>query len=93
MKSITINFWCDKGHTQELRVDHKLGIEYAEGLAGLMDGTSPMYVHSPIGTDSVIGKCGYPGCGAQVHSTVEVKDESHPGRKIDPPPHGGPDSH
>jgi hypothetical protein len=55
---------CDNGHVQEITIRNQPRW-YAEGLAFLMDGTSPMYVHSPIGTNSVIGKCGI--CRAQIH--------------------------
>ena len=58
---------CEAGHSQEIIIEG-LGREYAELQAGLLDGTSPMYIHSPIGTDSVIGKCGI--CRAQIHCVV-----------------------
>jgi hypothetical protein len=42
--------------------------EYAELFAGLLDGSSTMYVHPP-GPESVIGKCGI--CRAQIRCVVE----------------------
>ena len=63
---------CPNGHNQHL--DYK-GIDrsFVDGQAGLLDGTSPFYVHSPIGTDSVIGKCGI--CKAQIKCSVLDIDE------------------
>lgn|SRR5678815_2537693 len=62
---------CPNGHTQTLRLEG-FTREYAEGYAGLLDGTSPWYVHSPIGTDSLIGKCAT--CKAQIKCEVtEIK--------------------
>lgn len=48
---------CEGGHTQVIKVDGKLGREWAEAQAGLLDGSSSMYIHPP-GPESVIGKCG-----------------------------------
>lgn len=59
---------CGNGHSEEIRVEESLGPEWVKNLAGLLDGTSPFYVHSPIGTDSVIGKCGI--CLAQLECTI-----------------------
>jgi hypothetical protein len=63
---------CKNNHTQTLKVGKDLGRPYAEELADLLDGTSTMYVHSPIYTDSVIGKCGI--CRARL--TCTVSDEA-----------------
>lgn len=54
-------------HIQELIIDPLLGRSYAEGLAGLLDGSSKMYLFPP-GPGSVIGKCGI--CKAQIKCTV-----------------------
>lgn len=68
MMDYTITARCEQGHSQEIRVDGSLGLEWAKGQAGLPDGSSPMYLRSPIGTDSVIGKCGI--CRAQIQCEV-----------------------
>lgn len=65
---ISIDITCTNGHRQRLGVDPRLGVEFAHQQAGLMDGTSPHYVVSPVGTDSPIGKCGI--CKAQLTATV-----------------------
>ena len=44
----------------------------ATALAEVLDGTSPMYVGSPVADGSVIGKCGI--CRAQIQ--CEVTDET-----------------
>jgi hypothetical protein len=67
-KPIRVAIQCSNGHKQEMKIARRMGMEWAEGMAGLLDGTSPMYQHSPIGTDSVIGKCGI--CQAQLKATV-----------------------
>lgn len=58
---------CDGGHRQTV---HYCGMsrKFVEGVAGLLDGSSPMYQFPP-GDDSVIGKCSK--CGAKIHCTVE----------------------
>ncbi len=48
---------CPAGHEQTFYLDPSLTLEWAQQWAGLLDGSSPLYVHSPIGTDSPIGKC------------------------------------
>ena len=58
---------CGGGHSQVLRVHEILGRAAAEGLATLLDGTSPMYLQRP-GADSVVGKCGI--CGAAFRCQV-----------------------
>ena len=60
---------CDNGHSQVMQVAGNLGREYAERLAGLLDGTSDLYRYPP-GEESVIGKCGI--CGAKI--TCEVSE-------------------
>lgn len=50
--------------------------EYAERFAGLLDGTSPMYVH-PVDERSIIGKCGR--CNARFRCEVlEMPDSEVP---------------
>ena len=46
-----------RGYTREMAID----------FAGMLDGTSPMFVHPPREVDSahtMIGKCTWEGCGA-----------------------------
>ena len=45
--------------------------EYAELFAGLLDGSSTLYVHPP-GPQSVTGKCGI--CRAQILCVVEESE-------------------
>jgi hypothetical protein len=49
----------------------ELNRDYVEGLAGLLDGTSPWFIHPP-GPDSTIGKCAT--CGGQLESSIEERD-------------------
>ena len=77
---------CKNGHSQTLQYKD-LPLEFVVQQAGLLDGTSPFYVHSPIGTDSVIGKCGI--CGTQISCTVSTADTNDSGG-TDPEP--GPSS-
>lgn len=67
MSEITVTATCTEGHCQSLRVGG-MTFEWARMWVGLMDGTSPMYIHSPIGTDSLIGKCGI--CGSKIKCEV-----------------------
>lgn len=66
--SFVITAVCENGHSQGIRIAGSLGREFADVQVGLLDGTSPLYLHSPIGTDSFIGKCGI--CRAQIKCTV-----------------------
>lgn len=67
---------CANGHVEEIR-GGGLGLEWAMILAGLLDGSSPLYQPSPIGTDRIIGKCGI--CLAQLKCTAEGEpDQSDP---------------
>lgn len=70
---ISIEITCANGHTQRMGVDPRLGYEFAVQQAGLMDGTSPHFVKSPIGTDSPIGKCEI--CKAQLTACVSEIDD------------------
>ncbi len=67
MNPTHIEVCCEKGHRQVIKVDSSLGEEWARNLAGLLDGTSPMYVYPP-GEDSPIGKCGV--CGTPITATI-----------------------
>ena len=59
---------CENGHTQKLRLDaNSYSKAGAEQWAGLMDGTSPFFLHPP-GDESVIGKCGI--CGKRFKCSV-----------------------
>ena len=53
-------------HAKVLRITGK-DEEYAKTLAGLLDGTSHLYVYKP-GPDSPIGKCGV--CGSALGCDV-----------------------
>jgi hypothetical protein len=84
---ILVTAKCDNGHEQKIKFINPVegvktdDLAWAKTWAGLMDSTSQLYVASPIGTDSVIGKCGI--CKAQIHCTVsESKTE---GRIPEPP--------
>lgn len=72
MNMIQITIRCaahpDK-HAKVLRIHEELGLQFAELLAGLLDGTSPMFIRKP-GVLSPIGKCAT--CGGQL--TSEVKE-------------------
>jgi hypothetical protein len=57
----------DENHAKVLRIDPALGLGYAETLAGLLDGSSPLYIYPP-GEGSPIGKCAV--CGAKLNCTV-----------------------
>lgn len=59
-------------HAKILRVSPELGRDYAETFAGLLCGTSPMYIHKP-GPNSPIGKCAT--CGGQLTYTIEERGD------------------
>lgn len=69
MNEIRILVKCIKreDHRKILRMRVELGKHYAETLAGLLDGTSPYYIHKPA-EGSPIGKCGL--CGAPLECEV-----------------------
>lgn len=69
-QTFTVTMTCGNGHVQQV-VYSGVARAFVEGVAGLMDGTSPMYVHPP-GPDSVIGKCGI--CRAWLKAKVEDGD-------------------
>lgn len=58
---------CGAGHRQSIVVE-VCSEEFAETMAGLLDGTSTLY-KVPPDDDSPIGKCGI--CGKSVRCTVE----------------------
>jgi hypothetical protein len=62
---------CESGHRQSFTIEN-MSPEWVEMWAGLMDGTSPLYVHPPD-EKSVIGKCGI--CGKPFKASV-VNDVS-----------------
>jgi hypothetical protein len=60
---------CTEGHSQSVQLLGQGRLE-VNRWAGLMDGTSPFYIRSPIGDpQSLIGKCGI--CGGQIKCSVE----------------------
>lgn len=65
---ITVRCKNDQDHAKILKIDARLGIEYAEALCGLIDGSSRHYIHPP-GDLSPIGKCGI--CHGKLAATVE----------------------
>jgi hypothetical protein len=70
---ISVTAKCVGGHEQTLKLQG-MSLETARAWAGLMDGTSPFYVRSPIGDpDTLIGRCGI--CRGQITCTVAVVDE------------------
>lgn len=73
MMNYVITAKCENGHEQNITISGDLGRQWADAQAGLLDGTSGMYLYPPIGTDSVIGKCGI--CKAQIECSVT---ESYP---------------
>ena len=71
MKEFRITVRCatfPDAHAKILRIDHRLGREHVETLAGLLDGNSPHYIHPP-GPGSPIGKCAI--CQGKLTATVE----------------------
>ena len=67
MPQMRITATCRGGHTQSITYECR-SLQEAELFAGLLDGTSPAYVHPP-GPESVIGKCGI--CGTPIRATAE----------------------
>ena len=64
---------CERSHTQIIRLDPSLTTAYVERLASLLDGTSPLYVASPLHSSSMIGKCGV--CGSPIRCEVQSPKE------------------
>ena len=67
---IMVQCTASKTHTKLITVDPALGMEYARQFAGLLDGSSTLYIHKP-GPNSPIGKCGI--CQGQIKCTVEER--------------------
>lgn len=67
MDMYRIDAECQNGHRQKLYVDVRFGEVYAATLAGLLDGSSPLYVYPP-GQESKIAKCGI--CGTAIKCTL-----------------------
>lgn len=82
MTEIRIIVRCKENsdHAKILRIGNELVREYAENLAGLLDGSSRFYIHPP-GDLSPIGKCGI--CHGQLTATVEEVEtkDAKPKRK------------
>jgi hypothetical protein len=74
-ETISVTATCTNGHKQTVAV-FGMATEWVKAWAALMDGTSPFYVASPRGTDSMIGKCGI--CGSQIDCTVENTSDRDP---------------
>lgn len=73
MRELRIIVKCLKGadHRKILRFRWELGRYYVETLAGLLDGTSPYYIHKPA-EGSPIGKCGI--CSAPLKCEIEERE-------------------
>lgn len=67
-KPVEMYLRCENGHDQVIIV-RGLDLDTVKGMAGLIDGTSPMYVYPP-GPESMIGKCGI--CRGKIMSEVRV---------------------
>lgn len=64
-----INLTCPKCGTQVIHTPKDYTREMAVDFAGLLDGSSPMFVKNPIGDPNTsIGKCAT--CGSQVHASL-----------------------
>jgi len=76
--TFTITARCGRGHTQDIKVDGALGLEWATEQAALLDGTSKLYKYPPTDcAQSVIGKCGI--CGTPIRCTVAASTEPQAG--------------
>lgn len=79
MYRVTIRCTENKDHAKILQMN--LPLAMVEDFAGLMDGTSPMFIYPP-GPGSPIGKCGI--CRGQLMSTIEEwKDGDQADIKVD----------
>jgi hypothetical protein len=67
----TMRAECESGHSQEITIGN-VDRTWAEAWAGLMDGSSPLYLRKP-GPESAIGKCGI--CHARIRCTVRAAGE------------------
>jgi hypothetical protein len=64
-----IHLTCSGGHKQNIFLEG-LGLAWAHGMAGLLDGSSDMFIHDPrVDHNSSIGRCGI--CRKQVTAVVE----------------------
>ena len=77
---ITVQCTQNKAHVKILSLDPALGMDYAEDFAGLLDGSSPFFIHKP-GPLSPIGKCGI--CNAQLRATIEERGPENAEVKAD----------
>jgi hypothetical protein len=69
---LIIKLRCARDHEQIIRF-RNVDRTFAERLAGILDGTSPLYIYPP-GPESTIAKCGL--CLDNITATVE--DDSMP---------------
>lgn len=65
---IMMEITCAAGHTFQI-AHHGISREVVEANCAIIDGTSPMYKHPP-GADSMIGRCGHPGCTERIKAKV-----------------------
>lgn len=69
LPAFRVTFRCTDGHAQEI-VWYGSEEAWVRGWAGLVDGTSPLYVRPPSDShNSVIGRCGI--CCGRLRSEVE----------------------
>lgn len=75
----TIVVRCEGGHAQYVEVDNLLGLEWAKETAAVLDGSSSLFLRTPFGEDSMIGRCGL--CGKQICCKVKDSEEAITGSK------------
>jgi hypothetical protein len=65
-----VDLQCDNGHSQRIYL-RGMTAEMANDYAGILDGTSPMYVTDPrvARQETFIGHCQRPNCGALFRAT------------------------
>jgi hypothetical protein len=69
---IIIRCLKDQKHAKKLRMNQKMGRDYAVRFGELICGTSDMFIHKP-GPGSPFGKCGI--CGGQL--SYELEEIAH----------------
>jgi hypothetical protein len=79
MGDIRITLRCIRNgtHIKVLQLHGEAGMDLAEAIARIEDGSSPYYIHKP-GALSPIGKCAL--CGGQLESEVKVIEDAEPKR-------------
>lgn len=67
---IVVECLADSNHSKVLRFDAALGMENANIIAAVLDGSSRHYIIKP-GPNSPLGKCST--CGGQLKTTLEER--------------------